>query len=191
MTPLLSPSSTPQTLSVLQTYSAPQTSLVPHASRADEVCFCPCDLMKPDSEEFLNLTAEEIVEKIVKEISVEKSNTSAHIRKQTSAKDHRPSAKGLGALAIVLLSVTFGGIFLLDIRRLKEDICLMISNLSLICGNSAKVDPSPDTMPEPTFVFPEMFRMYVYDPENEAPAPWSSDSIPEDVSDETFLDNTE
>ncbi|KAL5022695.1 hypothetical protein ScPMuIL_001850 [Solemya velum] len=177
----------PKAVTASETSSVPQTSLAPKAVKAvKEVCFCPCDVVRPFKEEFVNLTVKEIVEKIAKEISVEKTDTSAHIRKQTSAKDHRPSATGLGSLAIVLLTLTFGGIFLLDIRRLKEDICLMISNLSGICGNCAKVEPSPITTPEPNFVFPEMFRMY----EDGAQAPWNSDSIPDDVSEAVFLDNS-
>lgn len=54
------------------------------------------------------------IEELVKELTVEASNTSAAIRKKISVEDNRPSAVGVGYVGVGLMAFVFGGLVLLD-----------------------------------------------------------------------------
>ena len=59
---------------------------------------------------------------------MEPSNTSAAIRKKTCAEDDRPSALGVGYVGAGVMSIVFGGLFLLDAQVLfagiKKIVCM-------------------------------------------------------------------
>ena len=66
---------------------------------------------------FTNLTTTEIVEQLVKNLTVDKADLSSERRKLTSAKDERNSSQTIGTVGVVIISVTVGSIFLLDAVR--------------------------------------------------------------------------
>lgn len=79
-------------------------------------CMCPCDEIGRDANR--NYTEEEIVRKIeevVKELTIDKHETSAAKSRRISAADDRPSAKAVGTMGIVVLSVTLGILILFDV----------------------------------------------------------------------------
>ena len=55
-----------------------------------------------------------------KELTLNRRELSSSIRKKTSAKDDRPSAKTLGSLGVISLSLVIGFIIFLDITRLID-----------------------------------------------------------------------
>ncbi|XP_069141831.1 uncharacterized protein [Argopecten irradians] len=65
----------------------------------------------------VNITEElqEQLDTLKKETKVDEENLSSTIRKKTSASDPRPSSAYVGYLGIGLLTVIFGGLFLLDL----------------------------------------------------------------------------
>ncbi|XP_056004186.1 uncharacterized protein LOC130049954 [Ostrea edulis] len=83
------------------------------------LCECPCSIVT-------NLTVSDVtlVEKInrlKKELSVNKKNTSAHRRSKISVADHRVSATSIGSMGVVILSIVLGSICLMDLTRVKCD----------------------------------------------------------------------
>lgn len=84
------------------------------------LCECPCSIVTnvTDSE----LTIEEKVEKLKKELTVDKQNTSAHRRSKISVADHRVSATSIGSLGVVILSVIVGSICLMDLTNVRCDV---------------------------------------------------------------------
>lgn len=60
---------------------------------AQQVCFCPIEDQPPIPEP---ISTEEKVEELIKELSIDTSNTSSSVRKLTSAEDNRASAIGVG-----------------------------------------------------------------------------------------------
>lgn len=84
------------------------------------LCECPCSSATnvTDSE----LTIEEKVEKLKKELTVDKQNTSAHRRSKISVADHRVSATSIGSLGVVILSVIVGSICLMDLTNVRCDV---------------------------------------------------------------------
>lgn len=84
------------------------------------LCECPCSSATnvTDSE----LTIEEKVEKLKKELTVDKQNTSAHRRSKISVADHRVSATSIGSLGVVILSVIVGSICLMDLTNVRCDL---------------------------------------------------------------------
>ena len=82
--------------------------------KTNPTCSCACQptVVK------VNLTSQEIAEKaanISRILSVDKKTLSSTIRSKTSAVDNRPSATGVGCVGVVLLAMTIGGIFMLDV----------------------------------------------------------------------------
>ncbi|KAK0068376.1 Snaclec 3 [Biomphalaria pfeifferi] len=100
----------------------------------EAVCYCDCDqppiILSP---EYLVLTPEEKIEKIISELLVDASNTSASFRKLNSIDDKRPSARSIGSLGIILICLVFGGIVLLDLNVLVSHIS------SLICTSKDSI----------------------------------------------------
>ncbi|XP_012940572.2 uncharacterized protein LOC101855808 [Aplysia californica] len=80
------------------------TGVTSMAEWQSAVCYCDCDqppiIVEP---EYLVLTTDEKVEKIVEELFVDPANTSAAQRKLISADDTRPSARSIGALGITMM----------------------------------------------------------------------------------------
>ncbi|XP_067654533.1 uncharacterized protein [Haliotis asinina] len=54
---------------------------------------------------------------IVKELAVDKKNLSKRVRQKISAQDHRPSATGIGYVAVFIISIPLFVILVLDIPR--------------------------------------------------------------------------
>jgi len=69
---------------------------------------------------FTNLTTTEIVDQLVKNLTVDKTDLSSEQRKLTSANDERSSSQTIGTVGVAILSVVFGSIILLDIVRLLK-----------------------------------------------------------------------
>ena len=90
------------------------TSAVSTVSQTPSNCACLCNDLKTlyrnfsIDPEFANLTSEEILEKIIEKLRVNKSTLSATIRKKTSATDNRPSSVSVGAVAVVFMATEFG-----------------------------------------------------------------------------------
>ncbi|CAL1548498.1 unnamed protein product [Lymnaea stagnalis] len=104
----------------------PENCTQPHKGEAwqeEGVCYCDCD--QPPvilTAEYLSLSTDDKINKIVEELLVDASNTSASFRKLNSIDDKRPSAQSLGALGIGVICVVFGGLILLDLNRLISHI---------------------------------------------------------------------
>ncbi|XP_061184342.1 uncharacterized protein LOC133192341 [Saccostrea echinata] len=76
---------------------------------------CVCKCHKPTTK--LNLT--EIIEHIVDTIRIPPKNTSIAIRQKISVDDSRMSSRGIGYVAIAIMSTIFGGIILMDLNTLR------------------------------------------------------------------------
>ena len=63
---------------------------------------------------------EEVIDEIVRNLTVNKAETSKTRRELTCAEDSRQSAQVVGALGIAILSVVFAGIVILDLPRLMS-----------------------------------------------------------------------
>ena len=82
-------------------------------------CVCPCDKVH----EVKNYTSEELsklIEELKKELTVNKAVLSATIRKKISVMDYRPSAKSIGSVGAVLITLIFVLLIGFDIPLLKE-----------------------------------------------------------------------
>ena len=66
------------------------------------------------------------IEELIRELTVEPSNTSAALRKKISAEDNRPSAVGVGYMGAGLMGFVFGGLFLLDAHVVIEGIAQIV-----------------------------------------------------------------
>ncbi len=62
-----------------------------------------------------------ILESIVSELTVEKTDLSQTIRKKISAPDPRVSSKSIGAIAVCVIFLPFVGIFLVDMPGIIRD----------------------------------------------------------------------
>ncbi|KAH9489730.1 hypothetical protein Btru_057075 [Bulinus truncatus] len=116
------------------------TSFKDGESWLDAVCYCDCDqppvILSP---EYLILTPEEKIEKIINELLVDASNTSASYRKLNSIDDQRPSARSIGAVGIIIMCVVFGGLVLLDLNILISHISSLLFNKDRL--RSEVIDP--------------------------------------------------
>ncbi|XP_063420138.1 uncharacterized protein LOC134705323 [Mytilus trossulus] len=101
--------------------------------KGEEMCPCNCDYRaKLDywaTQNVTNYTFEELkiilkpeLDKLEKELRVDKHNLSAVLRKLTSAHDKRPSARHLGSFGIVFLIVLCLLIFASDLISIKQHI---------------------------------------------------------------------
>ncbi|KAK3788229.1 hypothetical protein RRG08_029025 [Elysia crispata] len=87
------------------------------------ICYCSCqtppNILSPD---YLLSSAEEKAEQISSELLVNPTKTSKAHRKLSSADDQRASAKSVGSLGIILLTLVFGGLVALDLNVLCRDV---------------------------------------------------------------------
>ena len=60
------------------------------------------------------------IQQMQKELKVDVEKLSSTIRSKTCAEDPRPSAKNIGILGIITLSITFGSLVLMDIITLLQ-----------------------------------------------------------------------
>jgi hypothetical protein len=86
-------------------------------------CFCKQQNNTNISKEDISLMGKEKSEKIVRELSVDKSNLSRTIRKSKSAPDDRTSAKGIGYVGVIVLVVVIATIVGLDLTDFAEASC--------------------------------------------------------------------
>ncbi|KAK3596599.1 hypothetical protein CHS0354_020942 [Potamilus streckersoni] len=93
----------------------------------------PCDCSVPCAWAWNTTMSEEEVKqevtKLKKKLAVNKDELAATIRSKISIKDFRPSATSLGVLGIILLTLTVGGIVILDITTLVRDFRRLCENL--------------------------------------------------------------
>ena len=75
---------------------------------------------------------ERIVQQLVKELSVDRKNTSSYRRRLISAKDDRPSAQGIGYIGVIILVSVIGSIVVMDLGTLKQDFIRMLGNVRKI-----------------------------------------------------------
>lgn len=87
------------------------------ATTSSVLCECPCSTVANISDPLL--TIEEKVERLKKELTVNKRNTSSHRRSLISVADHRVSATSIGSMGVVILSVVVGSICLLDLTSVR------------------------------------------------------------------------
>ncbi|XP_045190870.2 uncharacterized protein LOC123547671 [Mercenaria mercenaria] len=78
-----------------------------------DVCYCSTKEHPPIPEP---ISSEDKAKQLEQELAINPTNTSAALRKLTSAEDNRPSAVGVGYLGVGLLTAVFGGLFLLDLN---------------------------------------------------------------------------
>ena len=94
------------------------------ASPVSPNCACFCNDLKSlcrnfsTDPEFANLTSDEILEKLIVQLRVNKSTLSATVRKKTSATDNRPSSVSIGVVAAVFLTTEFALFVIGDVAQL-------------------------------------------------------------------------
>lgn len=105
----------------IETTAKLTTEEIPDLGTTSQIlCECPCSSVTNVSDSVL--TIEEKVEKLKKELTVNKQNTSAHRRSKISVADHRVSATSIGSLGVVILSVIMGSICLMDLTNVRCDV---------------------------------------------------------------------
>lgn len=96
--------------------SAPTRSVTASSHNEQHDCLCACSSV--GSNAALNITTEEVMEKlkdIINDIKVDAKTTSLAKNKLVSAKDGRPSAKAVGYLGIALVVSVGASIVIIDI----------------------------------------------------------------------------
>lgn len=105
----------------IETTAKLTTEEIPDLGTTSQIlCECPCSSVTNVSDSVL--TIEEKVEKLKKELTVNKQNTSAHRRSKISVADHRVSATSIGSLGVVILSVIMGSVCLMDLTNVRCDV---------------------------------------------------------------------
>jgi len=77
------------------------------------------------------MTTEEVVEQLVQNLTIERSDLSSVRRKKTSAQDDRKSSQTFGVVGVIVISIVCGSVVLLDIPK-------VILNVKRLCRNSKK-----------------------------------------------------
>lgn len=105
----------------IETTAKLTTEEIPDLGTTSQIlCECPCSSVTNVFDSVL--TIEEKVDKLKKELTVNKQNTSAHRRSKISVADHRVSATSIGSLGVVILSVIMGSICLMDLTNVRCDV---------------------------------------------------------------------
>jgi hypothetical protein len=76
-------------------------------------CSCPCTTIGRLS--YATITKEELIEIAVKDLDINKKQTSAYVNSKSSAKDKRLSSKSMGVVGIILIVLPLILIVLVDI----------------------------------------------------------------------------
>ncbi|XP_060066251.1 integumentary mucin C.1-like [Ylistrum balloti] len=108
--PTTTTTTTPQLTTTTTTTPQPTTTTTTMPTTTQQNCI-PCSCYTNTTH---NKTVEEFREEVRKTLLVDTSTLSSSIRKKTSASDPRPSAAAVGYLGVVLMTVVFGGILLMD-----------------------------------------------------------------------------
>ncbi|XP_046326844.2 uncharacterized protein LOC124111242 isoform X1 [Haliotis rufescens] len=101
-----------------------------------EECICGNVTSNPTPEQL-----EEILEETKEKLTVPTKNLSATIRKKTSAADDRPSSQTMGYFGITMITVTLGGLVLLDCTSMLRDLKIMMYNLQCATGGGKDLPP--------------------------------------------------
>ncbi|XP_021378406.1 uncharacterized protein LOC110466313 isoform X2 [Mizuhopecten yessoensis] len=102
-------------------------------STSQPMCVCPCSIVNGPE-----LTIEEKVELLKKELTVNKKTTSLHKRKFISASDDRISATGIGSFGVGMLAIVLISICIMDLGTLKADFHNMYNNVRSCCCRNKK-----------------------------------------------------
>ncbi|XP_060085513.1 uncharacterized protein LOC132564915 [Ylistrum balloti] len=95
---------------------------------SQQMCVCSCNTANQPE-----LTIEEKVEQLKRELTVNKKNTSLHKRKFISASDDRISATGIGSFGVGMLVIVLLSICVMDLGTLKADLQNMYRNIRSRC----------------------------------------------------------
>ena len=90
------------------------------AGSTSSSCYCPCTLSLASS----TITTEELqakIEQMQTELTVNRKETSSYKRKLTSAPDDRVSAKSIGYVGVVILTVVTGLLVCIDLPTIMKD----------------------------------------------------------------------
>ncbi|XP_021350527.1 uncharacterized protein LOC110448558 [Mizuhopecten yessoensis] len=111
MTSTTSMTSMTSTTSTVTTPGLTTTTAITTPASTTALECCACTPVRPT---ISVQQAEERAEQLARELQVDVSTLSSTIRKKTSAKDERPSAKMVGSIGIIMLSLTLGLVVVLD-----------------------------------------------------------------------------
>ncbi|XP_065921131.1 uncharacterized protein [Magallana gigas] len=91
-------------------------------------CTCPCNMVHVQK----NYTSSElskIIEKMKKELIVNKEQLSSTLRKKISVKDNRPSSQSIGSFGVVIIVFVFSLLLAADVMILKNHISMLVRTL--------------------------------------------------------------
>uniref|UniRef100_K1RGH0 Tyrosine-protein kinase ephrin type A/B receptor-like domain-containing protein n=1 Tax=Magallana gigas TaxID=29159 RepID=K1RGH0_MAGGI len=91
-------------------------------------CMCACNMVHVQK----NYTSSElskIIEKMKKELMVNKEQLSSTLRKKISVKDNRPSSQSIGSFGVVIIVFVFSLLLAADVMILKKHISLLVRTL--------------------------------------------------------------
>lgn len=91
-------------------------------------CTCPCNMVHVQK----NYTSSElskIIEKMKKELIVNKEQLSSTLRKKISVMDNRPSSQSIGSFGVVIIVFVFSLLLAADVMILKKHISLLVRTL--------------------------------------------------------------
>lgn len=91
-------------------------------------CTCPCNMVHVQK----NYTSSElskIIEKMKKELIVNKEQLSSTLRKKISVMDNRPSSRSIGSFGVVIIVFVFSLLLAADVMILKNHISMLVRTL--------------------------------------------------------------
>uniref|UniRef100_K1RHK1 Sushi, von Willebrand factor type A, EGF and pentraxin domain-containing protein 1 n=1 Tax=Magallana gigas TaxID=29159 RepID=K1RHK1_MAGGI len=91
-------------------------------------CTCPCNMVHVQR----NYTSSElskVIEKMKKELIVNKEQLSSTLRKKISVKDNRPSSQSIGSFGVVIIVFVFALLLAADVMILKNHISMLVRTL--------------------------------------------------------------
>ncbi|XP_061182331.1 uncharacterized protein LOC133190655 [Saccostrea echinata] len=91
-------------------------------------CRCPCNMVHP-VKNYTSTELEQIIQKMKKELEVNKEKLSSNIRKRISVMDDRPSARSIGAFGAVIIIAIFIALLALDIVILLNHFSAMVGKI--------------------------------------------------------------
>uniref|UniRef100_A0A8W8NVS5 Sushi, von Willebrand factor type A, EGF and pentraxin domain-containing protein 1 n=1 Tax=Magallana gigas TaxID=29159 RepID=A0A8W8NVS5_MAGGI len=91
-------------------------------------CTCPCNMVHVQR----NYTSSElskVIEKMKKELIVNKEQLSSTLRKKISVMDNRPSSRSIGSFGVVIIVFVFALLLAADVMILKNHISMLVRTL--------------------------------------------------------------
>ncbi|KAK3091889.1 hypothetical protein FSP39_023472 [Pinctada imbricata] len=108
--------------------------LIMLANMSSMICMCPCSKTAGRSN-IANMSSSEqaaILNELAQELKTDTKTLSSTVRKKTSASDSRPSSQAFGAIGIIMLTVPFTFLILIDIPTLKSHAQMFVRNVRTI-----------------------------------------------------------